>query len=167
MSKILKLYLNANPFWMFLPFLILFIVIILKLGTNTLQGDEGRYYQFAQNLLMGFYSTPAPEINLWNGPGYPLFLTPFIFFKLPLITIKLTNAFLQYLSIVLIFLSINNYITRKFALILSFGWAFYYISYQELPLMLTEPLTSFLSSLIIFLLVKIKKQKIRKLNFPY
>jgi 4-amino-4-deoxy-L-arabinose transferase-like glycosyltransferase len=104
--------------------------------------------------LNGFFSPPAPDINLWSGPGYPLFIAPFVWFKAPLISIKLANALLQYLSIVLLFLAIKKYVSRQYALIFSFSWAFYYIAYQELHLMLTEPLTSFLSALIVFLLTR-------------
>ena len=155
MSKMLLRYSNSNPFLLFFPFFILFILIILRYSTDTLEGDEGRYYEFANNLLRGYYSPPAPNINLWSGPGYPIFLMPFVWLEAPLILIKLTNALLQYLSIVLLFLAIDKYISRKYALICSFFWALYYISYQELYSMLTEPLTSFLSSLILYFVTRI------------
>jgi hypothetical protein len=163
MKKILKAYTSANPFIIFSPFLVLFIFIVLRFATNQFQGDEGRYYLFANNLLNGFFSPPAPDINLWSGPGYPLFLVPFVWLKMPLIAIKLANAVFQYLSIVLLFLAIDKYISRRYALIFSFAWGLYYISYQELHLILTEPLTSFLSALILFLLTRANDfQKINK-----
>ena len=40
-------------------------------------GDEWRYLYYANNLLHGFYS-PRDRIFLWNGPGYPLLLVPFV-----------------------------------------------------------------------------------------
>jgi hypothetical protein len=40
-------------------------------------GDEWRYLYYARNLLDGFYS-PRDRVFLWNGPGYPLLLTPFV-----------------------------------------------------------------------------------------
>ncbi len=150
-----KNYLKSSPIFIFLPFLILFVLIILKLNVDSFQGDESRYYEFAKNILAGFYSPPAPNINLWNGPGYPLFIAPFVFLKMPLIAIKLANAFLQYFSIILLFLAIEKYTSRKYALTFSFLWATYYIAYQELPLILTEPLASFLSALVVFLVSRI------------
>ncbi len=39
--------------------------------------DEWRYIYYAENLLHGFFS-PRPRIFLWNGPGYPLVLVPFV-----------------------------------------------------------------------------------------
>ena len=112
MKKILQIYLELKPAVMFLPFLILYVLIILKVSTHELVGDEGRYYEFANNLLNGYYSPPAPNINLWSGPGYPIFLVPFVWLKMPLLVIKLANAFLQYFSIVLLFLAINKYTSK-------------------------------------------------------
>ena len=66
-----------NPYLLFSPFLCFYIIYILifppDFGGNT---DEMRYLQFAQNLIHGFYSPPVPDIDLTNGPGYPLLLSP-------------------------------------------------------------------------------------------
>jgi len=40
-------------------------------------GDEWRYIYYANNLLHGYFS-PTDRIFLWNGPGYPLILVPFV-----------------------------------------------------------------------------------------
>lgn len=40
-------------------------------------GDEWRYLYYANNLLHGFYS-PRERVFLWNGPGYPLLILPFV-----------------------------------------------------------------------------------------
>jgi hypothetical protein len=40
-------------------------------------GDEWRYLYYADNLLHGFYS-PRERVFLWNGPGYPLLILPFV-----------------------------------------------------------------------------------------
>ena len=155
MKNAINRYFDLNPLLIFFPFLILFILIILNFGSNELIGDEVRYFNFANNILAGFYSPPSPDINLWNGPGYPLFLTPFVWLQVPLIFLKLTNAFLQYFSIILLFKAVKKFTSKKYALIFSFSWAFYYISYQELYFLLTEPLTSFLCALIVFLISRI------------
>ena len=100
MKNAINRYFDLNPLLVFFPFLLLFILIILNFGSNKIIGDEVRYFNFANNILAGFYSPPSPDINLWNGPGYPLFLTPFVWLQTPLIILKLTNAFLQYFSII-------------------------------------------------------------------
>ena len=141
----------GNPWLIFSPFLAIFIILVLKLHSDKMEGDESRYFMYAQNLLQGFYS-PKNVVFLWNGPGYPLFLAPFLYFKLPLITIPLANAIMQYMSIVFLFKSIKAYTNTKVALLASLAWGVYYLGYQEIPSILTEPLTSFLmSSLLVSL----------------
>jgi hypothetical protein len=63
-------------------------VVLLVFGTwdvlrikhalpRELLGDEWRYLYYADNLLHGFYS-PRERVFLWNGPGYPILLMPFV-----------------------------------------------------------------------------------------
>ncbi|MDP3014343.1 MAG: hypothetical protein Q8M92_08890, partial [Candidatus Subteraquimicrobiales bacterium] len=114
-----------------------------------MEGDEGRYILFAQNLLHGFYSPPAPDINLWNGPGYPIILMPFVAMRMPLIFITLMNAVFQYLSIVLLFKAMIQFVTFRKALLFSLYWAFCYSSYSYMSYILTEAFTVFLITLLI------------------
>ncbi|WP_295394498.1 hypothetical protein [uncultured Thiodictyon sp.] len=138
----------------FLPFLFLFVLIVLSFHADAMHGDGARYNEFANNLLNGFYSAPAPDINLWSGPGYPVFLMPFVFFKMPLVSMTLANAFFQYFSIILLFYAVKEYASRQKALFFSFLWACYYVSYQELYSISTEPLASFLTALVVYLVAK-------------
>jgi 4-amino-4-deoxy-L-arabinose transferase-like glycosyltransferase len=148
-----KQWLPSSPFIIFLPFLFLYLLIVVRLPTNGMVGDETRYMMYAQNLLHGFYS-PKGEVELWNGPGYPLFLMPFIVLKLPLICITLFNAVFQYLSIVFLYKIIVGYTNKSHALFFSLCWACYYIPFQELPNILTEPMTTFFMVLVMFLVQK-------------
>ena len=102
-SGINNIKLPKNPWLLFLPFLVLYIIFVLIFPTTGHQGDEERYLMFANNLVNGFYSPPAPDINLTNGPGWPIILMPFIALGLPLITITIANAFFYYLSIIFLF----------------------------------------------------------------
>ena len=126
-----------NPYVLFFPFLILYIIIIIESnkGVVSFVGDEARYYRFAGNLLKGFYSPPAPKIDLTNGPGYPIILTPFVALGLPMITMKLINAFFYYLSIIFLFKSLQQIVTFRLTLIFSLIWAFYYHAYIEVALL--------------------------------
>ena len=108
-----------------------------------MEGDEGRYYMYAQNLLRGYYS-PANEVYLWNGPGYPLLLVPLLFFKLPLIWFTLLNAVFQYISVVLLYKTLILYVKSSRALFFSCFWACYYIAFKEMGLIYTESFTVFL-----------------------
>ncbi|OQY93777.1 MAG: hypothetical protein B6D37_09960 [Sphingobacteriales bacterium UTBCD1] len=150
-----KLKLPANPFWLFLPFLLLYTSVILVLQTNKMYGDEPRYFTLAQNLIHGFYSPPFPHIDFTNGPGYPLLLTPFIALHVPLICIKLLNGIFYYLSVVFLYKSLRHFVTFKIALIFSLFWACYYNAYEALPLMITEPFTIFLIAAALLCLIKV------------
>ena len=162
-KNIIHTFLDKSPFLVYLPFLFLYLLLVLKLHGDQMVGDEGRYYGFAQNLLNGFYSPPPPDINLWNGPGYPIFLMPFVALGLPLICITLCNAFFQYLSIIFLFKAILLQTgSRKIAYVFSMFWACYYIAFQELGGIITEPLTSFLTAWLIYLLSKGFKQDTEK-----
>ena len=89
-----------NPFILFSPFLILFFLYVLINQHAPLASDSHVYLMFANNLLNGFYSPPAPNFNLVEGPGLPIILIPFVAFKLPLISFSFLNAIFQYLILV-------------------------------------------------------------------
>jgi 4-amino-4-deoxy-L-arabinose transferase-like glycosyltransferase len=152
----------ANPYLLFLPFLVFFIGYIVLKNNNAFESDEERYYIFAQHLLKGYYSDPAPNVNLWNGPGYPMFLMPFVALKLPLVVIPLMNAFFHYLSIVFLFKSLIRFTARRTALLVTLFWAFYYNAYAELPYILTESITAFLVSAIGLCIIVGFKEKSKK-----
>ncbi len=146
-----------KPFLLFLPFLALFIIIVLKIPTTGHAADEERYLYFGDNLLHGFFSPPPPATYLPNGPGFPIFLVPFLALRLPLIAITLFNALFQYLSIIVLYKALKRIVNLKLALIFSFAWALYYISYQNLALIHTESISYLLITLIIYSLIRIFK----------
>jgi 4-amino-4-deoxy-L-arabinose transferase-like glycosyltransferase len=117
-----------------------------------MEGDEGRYYSYAGNLLHGFYS-PKGEVYLWNGPGYPILLMPFVALKIPLICIKFLNALFHYLSVVLLYKTLIRYTTPVKALIFSLFWACYYIAFKEMGRIYTESFTIFLITAFQYYLV--------------
>ena len=146
---------SQDPYLLFLPFLIIFIAIILIFKTNGLNGDEGRYFRCARNLLMGFYSPPAPDIYLPNGPGYPIFLVPFLVLRLPMVSITIMNAVFYYFSIILIYKTLQQFVSINVTLIISFFWACNLNAYQFLQWALPETLSILLISLIVFSIVKV------------
>ncbi|MFK7907252.1 MAG: ArnT family glycosyltransferase [Chitinophagales bacterium] len=147
-----------SPFLQYLPFLLLYITLVLVLHEDSFSGDEGRYYQFAENLIKGFYSPSSPDFNLWNGPGYPIFLMPFVYFGLPLLSITLFNALFQYLSIVFLHQSLRRYLSTKTSSFIAFLWGCYYISFQELGGILTESFSLFLISLFLYFFVRANQE---------
>src|SRR5579862_879669 len=110
---------TRNPWLIFSPFFFNYAYYIIKNKWPSLYGDEIRYVDFAHNLIHGFYS-PFPEhINLWNGPGYPLILVPFIALKMPVIYITLLNALYQYMAVVLLYKAVRLVASDKIALLFS------------------------------------------------
>lgn len=150
-----------NPYLLFFPFLIIFIIYILVFSPADLTaGDPARYLQYAQNLINGFYSPPTPGINLINGPGYPIIIIPFLLLKLPLISIALMNAFFYYFSIIFLYKSLKEVISHPATLVFSFAWACYIIAYQCMPFILTETFTYLLVTMLIYTCVKAFQKKI-------
>ncbi len=147
--------LTRNPYVLFLPFLILYTVVVLIFNNDVLEGDEQGYMFFAKNLLHGFYSPPAPNIDLWWGPGYPILLLPFLFFKLPLISIPLANAIFQYLSIVFLYKAMMYYVKFQNAFIFSLFWAFCYSSYSTIATIYAESFALFLISLFLYAVIRV------------
>lgn len=139
-----------NPFFIFLPFLAYYVYAVIQNKWPTLYGDELRYVQFAKNLLHGFYSPPAPHINLWNGPGYPILLMPLIALHIPMLYITMMNALYLYLAIVLLYKTLSIIANRKIALILSLLMAIYPNAVSMLPILYTEAITTLLISALAY-----------------
>src|SRR5215467_7456599 len=95
-----------NPYLIFLPFLIFYIAYVIYFITDGVSGDQPRYLMYADNLIHGFYS--PPELDLRNGPGYPIILVPFVALHLPFVSMTILNAFLHYLSIVFLFKALRQ-----------------------------------------------------------
>lgn len=152
-----------RPFLVCLPFLLLYAVIVLMGHKDLMEGDEGRYYAYAQNLLHGYYSPPG-EVYLWNGPGYPLLLAPFIAAGFPLWALTFLNAILQYLSLVYLYKTLLLFTGKKTAIVFSLFWALYYVAFREMVWLYTEPLANMLVCLFIYYgsLVFVRQEKKRR-----
>jgi len=146
---------NVNPYVIFVPFLIFAIIFVVLKSTDPLWGDEAAYLLFAKNLLHGTYSPPPPDINLDYGPGYPLFLAPFLALNSSYLLIKLMNPIFYYFSIVFLYKAIiqitNN---KRLGMIIGLFWALYYNAYYFLHRMHPEIFVMFLVTLLILLLLK-------------
>lgn len=112
--------------------------------------DECRYINFSRNLLEGFYSPPAPEINLWSGPGYPIFLMPFVFFEASKASLVFVNVLLSLVAIILLYMTSRIFLSRKYSSAISLIWSLYYPYYQDIYAVLSEPLTVILVLSVVF-----------------
>jgi len=83
---------------------LLAVYVIVTLFASQTPGDEASYLQHAENLTHGFYSGRGDEIDLWFGPGLPLFLTPLVALDVPLEITRLLGPALLFTAVVLFYL---------------------------------------------------------------
>ena len=70
----------------FTPLLVAYAIISFFFSENILVADEGRYLNFSENILNGFYANPDLKPGfLWCGPGYPIILLLFTLLKAKLV----------------------------------------------------------------------------------
>lgn len=150
---------RLNIYKQLLPLLMLYIIIAIFFPKDANFSDQGRYLGFADCILHGYYSLPFPDINLWNGPGYPIILAIFLFLKFSYAALRILNAFLLYFSLVLSYKTINIYCGKKQALLFTLLLGAYFPIYDLLRIILTECLTWFLVSLVCYSFVKSYQQK--------
>ncbi len=157
MRKIINWYTNLHIAYKLLPFLFLYLFICVAFPKNLDGTDQRRYLLFAQNILQGFYSPPQ-EMNLWNGPGYPLILSVFLFFKVPVSALSAFNAILLYISLIIAYKTFCLYVSKKKAFMLTLLLGLYFPMFEEMRQILTETLAWFLVSAICYLFAKSKKE---------
>jgi len=127
----------------FLPLLVLYILVVLLASTNSFESDQARYIGFANNLSQGYYS-PPDDIELGNGPGYPLVLVPFVLFKAPWLAAKILNALFLFGAVLYFYYTLRLYISEDYALCLSYLLGLYPPFLRHLHLLVAETLAIFL-----------------------
>lgn len=156
----------TNPFILFAPFLLLYIIVIIVFRSQVMKGDESRYLIYAQYMINGFI--PKSEFGfdtLANGPGYSMFLIPFVALKVSVFVITLLNAFFYYFSIVLLYKSLRKIVSPRLTLMCSIFWALYFNLYESILLILPETFVTFLISSLIYCSINaFKEQGTKKLN---
>ena len=153
---------KRNKSLILLPILGVYLLFTLLFMKENLIGDESRYLMYANNLLNGFYSPPYPDISLWNGPGYPIFISFILFIGGNILLIRTINSLLLFFAVILFYRSIQELkINYKAAIIFSYLYAFFPpLKLTFLPLILTEIFSVFLVNLLIFLtIVSLGKKK--------
>lgn len=132
--------------WGILLFAITATVGLLEIGgalPRAVFGDEWRYLLYARNLLEGHYS-PHERVVLLNGPGYPLFLVPFVGHDWQN-GARLCNAFLHAGAVLYAWLLVYPALPIRAALGVVAALIAYPALREHLPLLYTEVFTTFLS----------------------
>ena len=152
-TKVRKL---ADPWW-FLPLLIFYVLFIGLKSKSHVRGDEPRYLRYANNLTNGFFAAPD-DLEFISGPGYPLFLAPFVAVGLPLKGMHLLNAFLLVGGVWFFFRTLLIYLPRKHAFWISFILGLYPFTLQYVVYAYSEALSLFLSAVFIYSYCKYSRQ---------
>ncbi len=140
----------------FTPLLILYIFLVILFSSTSFEGDEGGYVGLANSLLQGYAS--LKEATLWWGLGYPLVLTPFILLKLTWFWAKIFNGFFLFGSIIYFYNTVNIYIDKKYATIISFCLGLYPHFLIDIYKLYTESLVYFLISGFLFHFCKLYRK---------
>ena len=107
--------------------------------TGYTSGDQWRYLWYAENLLKGYYSPPDYTF-LWGGPGYPIFLMPFVAAGASVAVMQAANGVLLGLAHLSFFLFVRQYASVLAALACTALLALYLPILDFLPLTYSEPL---------------------------
>ena len=132
-----------RPAFAFLPLVALYLLMVLASPSSAPFSDSTRYIWFAENLARGYYS-PRPDINLWNGPGYPFLLWPFAALGLPWGLAKIVNCFLMFGALVYFHAMLRSYVSPRAALVTSYVLGLWPPILRIVPELLTEVLSIFL-----------------------
>jgi 4-amino-4-deoxy-L-arabinose transferase-like glycosyltransferase len=156
------------PYILFIFCLALYSSIILNFQDFHLIGDENRYIKHAQCISEGIFTPPDRDMWLWNGPGYPIVILPFVkLLKNPITSIRLLNALLLSLSTVIFYFTLLKVNSKKTSIIATLAFAGYILIWKSLPLIMTEILTIFLLVSIIYLIVDKKYSRNRVLLLAF
>jgi hypothetical protein len=141
----------GRRFTRFYP-LAIFVIAAIWIHANAVDrqfGDEWRYLWYARNILRGYY-TPSDNEMIWNGPAYPLLLTPFVAFDVPLIVPKLLNAVFFALAVRYLHRTLLLYCSPARATLGGLVLGLSPLPYQFLHLVYTEALSTLLLAATVF-----------------
>ncbi|MFK7925757.1 MAG: hypothetical protein AB8H47_27665 [Bacteroidia bacterium] len=112
--------------------MVLYLGIVGFLYQPTWEGDEKRFQFYAENLTQGYYAEAEnPEFR--NGPGYPLFLAPFIALGLPKLAAVFANIFLTLGGLMFFQAALKFFVSSRQAYYLTLFMGLYPVMLKELP----------------------------------
>jgi len=137
--------------------LLAFLFLILFFFSKPyLQGDEQRYLNFSENILNGYYANPDQKPGfLWNGPGYPILISPLKFLELPYVFYRSLNVIFIYLGFYFCYQFLLNFLKPSSALFVSLlGTISHPYIIDSISRILTESLSFFLVNFFAYTLTK-------------
>ncbi len=146
----------SSPGVQFGLLLALYAAIIVIFSRPGLWGDEGRYLAYARELISGLQSGRIPRPMLHSGPGYPVFLLPFVWLGAPLLVPRLFNALFLALAVFFFRRTLDRYTSPGRAVLWSYALGLYWPMFTTLPVLLTEPLALWLVTVFMDLYCRVR-----------
>ena len=128
------------------------LIIVLNFSESSFAGDEPRYLSFAENIVNGFYAKKDLKPGfLWNGPGYPLIISPLKKLNASILSYKILNVAFIVLGIYFLYKLLNNFFNKNISLLIALigGYSHPYI-FHALTRILTESFSFFLVNASIY-----------------
>ncbi len=147
-----------------LPLLIVHVLIIVMYsqGHPDLVKGENRYVTDAVKLIEPRDRMLERDPVPWNGPGYPLFLVPFLLLHAPNIVIRLANAALLLLGSLYLIRALRYYVAQRWAYVAVYCVGLYPVLLKYLPRIITEPICVFLACGLAFHMIHMRRSPDRR-----
>lgn len=156
---------KQHSFLYLLPLLFLYAFISYFVIDSELGGDQERYFMYAKNLVNGSYALDGP-LFLWNGPGYPLILSVFIYLGQSILLLKSLNVLFLFFGILFFHKTCRNYFTTKQAIFFSYLLGLYYPNILfSLRYLLSEGFSFFLACALLYFISQFLKNYTKKTAF--
>jgi hypothetical protein len=142
--------------------------VALRAGNAPLSGDEPRYWQMAENLVQGGFASQETRL-LWNGPGYPLTLVPWVWSGAPFWMPRLMNAFWLTLAALALFAALKRFHVRHPTWHAGFCSVYLLLHGSLSDRLMSEPLSAACSALALYgyaLVVTDPSQQNKRARFP-
>jgi hypothetical protein len=133
------------------------IIVIYSQGHPGLVQGENRYVTDAQKLIEMQDSMMQRDPVPWNGPGYPLFLVPFVLVSAPNVILRLANVALMLLGSLYLIRSLRYFVEEKWAYVAVYCMGLYPVLLKYLPRILTEPFCIFLACGLVFHIIHMNR----------
>ncbi|MEL7339621.1 MAG: hypothetical protein AAGM67_03975, partial [Bacteroidota bacterium] len=128
---------------LYAPLLVLYLLIVGFMFDPNWTGDEVRFRYYAENLTQGYFGDPVnPDFR--NGPGYSMFLVPFVALGLPKLAPVLANVFLILGGLVFFQQSARMLVSEKWASYLTLMMGLYPVMLKVMPKAVYEAFYFFL-----------------------
>ncbi|MEM7283123.1 MAG: glycosyltransferase family 39 protein [Pseudomonadota bacterium] len=138
------------------PLLLWYLLFNWLFGTDALIGDSERYLQYAKGLIHGGYTDPTNP-SFRNGPGYPIYLVPFVVLDSSVTTIRFSNAVWLFFGVFSFFKLLNLYLPTNKALLWTYLLGLLPTFFRHSGMLWSEPLAIALTCGFMYFLARYLK----------